>query len=115
MTIGQPLGGPTDMDIFSGDVLYRRLVTEDDAELIRSIVATFRPGGRTKWHHHGCDQLLIITGGHGIVATEDEELRVREGDLVFVPAGTKHWHGSDGETELTHISVLTPGSEDIDE
>jgi quercetin dioxygenase-like cupin family protein len=120
LTLGKPPGKPparpADIEIFTGgDVRLRELVTEADAELIRSGVVRFSAGGRTRWHHHEADQLLIVIEGHGIV--EDEEVRhdVRAGDVVFIPRGVRHWHGSDGETELTHISVLTPGDEVIDE
>jgi len=115
VTIGAPMGTPDDHPVFRGEVLLQEAVGEADAELFRSFIVTFRPGGRTVWHHHECDQLLVITHGHGIIASEDEELRVRGGDMVLIPAGTKHWHGSDGDSEMCHVSVMTPGAEILHE
>lgn len=115
MSLGKPIPSFDDDPVFAGDVKYRMLVSEDDAELVRAAEVTFQPGGRTKWHHHGCDQVLIITGGHGRVGTREESFDVRAGDVVLIPRGEVHFHGATDDTVLTHISVLTPGEEVIDE
>jgi quercetin dioxygenase-like cupin family protein len=115
VTLDQPLGEKSDWDIFRGEVRYQPLVRPEDAEILRSAHISFRPGARTVWHHHECDQFLIITGGHGIVASEDQELDVRQGDVILVPKGLKHWHGAAPGSQLSHISVLTPGDEILHE
>jgi quercetin dioxygenase-like cupin family protein len=115
VTIDQPLGEVSDWDIFRGEVRYQPLVRPEDAEILRSAHITFRPEARTVWHHHECDQYLIITNGHGIVATEEQRLEVRQGDIVIVPKGIKHWHGAAPGSHMSHISVLTPGDEILHE
>jgi 4-carboxymuconolactone decarboxylase len=100
---------PSEMTIFEGEVSMRTHVSEDDAELFRVAEVSFTDGGRTTWHVHGSDQLLIVTAGSGIVATEDEELAIGPGDVVFVPEGERHRHGAAAGSDLTHLSVLTPG------
>ena len=30
---------------------------------------------------------------------------IREGDVVWTPAGVKHWHGATATTAMTHIAV----------
>lgn len=114
-TLGRPRPTRTDDPVFLGDVTFRQLITPGQAELIRVLEVTFQPGGKTKWHHHECDQLLVITAGHGRVGTREESFDVRAGDVVFVPAGEQHFHGAQDDTTMTHISVLTPGDEIIDE
>jgi quercetin dioxygenase-like cupin family protein len=32
------------------------------------------------------------------------------GDIVLIPAGEKHWHGSNGESDFSHIFVSRKGS-----
>ncbi|HEX2161048.1 MAG TPA: cupin domain-containing protein [Thermoleophilaceae bacterium] len=115
VTLGRPIGEQSDWEMFRGEVHYQPIANEQNAELFRSAHISFRPGARTQWHHHGCDQMLIVTGGHGTVASEDEEIPVRTGDVVIVPAGTRHWHGATAESDLSHISVLTPADEVIHE
>ena len=36
-------------------------------------VVNFSQGCNTGWHVHDCDQLLIVTSGSGIVATEHDQ------------------------------------------
>ncbi len=99
----------SDAAIFEGEVHMRGHVGEEDAELFRVAEVSFRDGGRTTWHVHGADQLLIVTAGSGLVATDDEQLALGPGDIVLVPEGERHWHGALPGTDLTHLSVLTPG------
>ena len=30
---------------------------------------------------------------------------IRKGDVVWIPAGTKHWHGATPNTAMTHIAI----------
>lgn len=115
VTLGKEIGSPSKEPIFVGDVYYNSILKEEDAEYLRPGYVTFREGARTKWHHHGCEQLLIIVSGYGIVADEEQELQVRTGDAVLIPKGVTHWHGSAPGSEMTHISILTPGEEIIHE
>ncbi len=101
--------------IFLGEVLRQNLVTEGDAALLRVTAVTFKNGARNKLHHHGADQVLVVTHGRGLVATDREELRVAPGDVVLITAGERHWHGAQPGHDFTHLSILTPGPITIDE
>src|SRR5688572_5820931 len=85
---------PDNSPIFVGSVTKKAMVTDDNPDLLRANVVTFHYGARNKLHHHETDQLLVVTAGEGIVATESEEIHVRPGDVVHVPAGERHWHGA---------------------
>lgn len=113
IVLGNPIGEVSDWEMFRGEARYQLIADEENAELFRSAHISFQPGARTQWHHHGCDQMLIITSGHGTVATEDREIPVRVGDVVIVSANTRHWHGATPTTQLSHISILTPAEEVI--
>jgi len=65
----------------------------------------FRDGARNRLHVHSTDQVLVITAGEGIVATESERHEVSAGDVAFIPAGTPHWHGAQAGHDLTHWSI----------
>jgi quercetin dioxygenase-like cupin family protein len=112
--IGDP--APTEQQgaIFRGRVLAQPLVREE-ARLHRLGAITFVDGARTRLHHHDFDQVLLITDGRGLVATEAEEHRVRPGDVVFVPAEERHWHGAEPGASMTHVSVNLVGTTTIDE
>jgi quercetin dioxygenase-like cupin family protein len=70
----------------------------------------FGKGVRNKFHSHTIDQVLIVTEGRGIVATDDETVTVGPGDVVFIPAGEKHWHGAAEGATFSHLYVMSPDS-----
>ena len=99
-----------DAPIFVGTVRSQDLVAEGDAALLRVTSVTFEDGARNQLHWHGADQVLFVTHGRGIVATEREELRVEPGDTILIPARERHWHGAERGHDFTHLSLLTPGA-----
>lgn len=101
--------------IFVGDVVTQNLVAEGDAELLRVTAVTFKRGARNRWHRHTTDQVLVVTEGSGVVATDAEELAVEPGDVILIAAGERHWHGARDGEDFTHLSILTPGQMTIDE
>ena len=96
--------------LFTGPDVTRQVLVGDSKEFNVNIV-NFGKGVRNKFHAHNSDQVLIVTAGRGIVATEEEERVVTEGDVVFFPAGEKHWHGATEDSEFSHIYVTRGGSE----
>jgi quercetin dioxygenase-like cupin family protein len=95
-------------DIFVGAVDSQRVIGEEARDL-RLTEHTFRDGARNKLHTHTTDQILIVTAGEGIVATEHEEQTVRAGDIAYIPAGERHWHGAKPGADMTHLAVLGSG------
>ena len=95
--------------LFTGpDVTAQPLVP--DSKDYRVNIVNFGRGVRNKFHTHDCDQVLIVTAGTGIVATEEEERVVTVGDVILFPAGEKHWHGATKDSEFSHIFVSRAGS-----
>jgi quercetin dioxygenase-like cupin family protein len=115
ITQDRALAAPDHSPIFIGDVLRQNLVADGDASLLRVTAVTFQNGARNRLHHHAVDQVLVVTHGQGIVATETEEIHVSLGDLILIPAGERHWHGAEPGQDFTHLSILTPGAVTIDE
>jgi 4-carboxymuconolactone decarboxylase len=68
---------------------------------------TFEPGARTAWHSHSLGQTLVVTGGVGRVQRWGDPVEeIRAGDLVWIPAGQKHWHGASPSTGMTHVAIV---------
>jgi 4-carboxymuconolactone decarboxylase len=68
---------------------------------------TFEPGARTAWHSHPLGQTLIVTSGVGRVQRWGDPVdEIRPGDVVWIPAGQKHWHGASPTTGMTHIAIV---------
>jgi quercetin dioxygenase-like cupin family protein len=73
-------------------------------------IVNFSQGCNTGWHVHDCDQVLIVTSGVGIVATETEEREIKVGDVAHIKAGERHWHGAKADTTMGHITITLVGS-----
>ena len=66
----------------------------------------FAPDSRTHWHTHEEGQVLHVTAGKGWVCLEGEAPRlIRQGDIVSIAAGERHWHGADIDSYLVHIAI----------
>jgi quercetin dioxygenase-like cupin family protein len=106
VTMNQVSKEPHATPLFTGkDVTNQSLIRE--SKELRMGIVNFGKGVRNKFHAHSVDQILIITAGKGIVATEKEEKVVTVGDVVLFPAGEKHWHGATKDSEFSHIAVQT--------
>ena len=76
---------------------------------ISALQVNFSAGARTKFHVHTNPQILIVTKGTGKVATENEEITVTPGTVIYFPPDENHWHGATDDSEFSHISITTPG------
>jgi quercetin dioxygenase-like cupin family protein len=95
--------------IFTGREVTRQVLLPESKEYVVNII-NFGKGVRNKFHAHEYEQILIVTEGKGVIATEKEEKVVTVGDIVLIPAGEKHWHGSGGDSDFSHIFVIKSGS-----
>jgi quercetin dioxygenase-like cupin family protein len=104
---------PTDAGgtFFTGRATLQPLVTAQMSQECTLTVVNFDLGVRNTWHRHSRDQVLLITDGAGIVATEADEVEVHPGDVILIPAGEKHWHGATPHSVLSHIALNGPGSQ----
>jgi quercetin dioxygenase-like cupin family protein len=99
--------------LMTGGTVTRQpiILDSDQAKNFNCSIVNFGRGARNKFHAHTSDQILIITSGIGIVATEGNERQVSVGDVAFIPAGEKHWHGARRESYMGHITVTSKDSQ----
>lgn len=96
--------GPADW--FTRAVRIDPLFNPEAPSDLGSAQVTFEPGARTAWHTHPRGQTLIVTFGVGRVQTWGGKIEeIRPGDVVRIPAGTKHWHGAGPTTGMSHIAL----------
>ena len=96
--------------IFTGDQVGFQQLVPDSTDFQINIVH-FGIGARNKLHYHSTEQILIVTSGIGIVATETDTQTVGVGDMVRIPAGEKHWHGATADSEFSHLYIMPKQSE----
>ena len=98
--------------LFTGGQVRRQpIVTPEMSKNFQCNVVNFSRGARTKLHSHTSDQIMVITSGIGIVATEQEENVVTVGDIIHSPAGEVHWHGARKESYMSHFAITTADSQ----
>ena len=96
--------GPADW--FTGTVRIDPLFQASASARGAGAAVTFEPGARTAWHTHPLGQTLIVTSGTGWVQPWGGPTQeIREGDVVWIPPGQKHWHGAAPTTRMTHIAI----------
>jgi quercetin dioxygenase-like cupin family protein len=93
-------------EYFTGSVRVDPLFQAKEPSRTSGAFVTFEPGARTAWHTHPLGQTLIVTAGSGWVQQWGGQIQeIRQGDVVCIPPGQKHWHGAAATTSMTHIAV----------
>jgi len=93
-------------EYFTGTVRIDQPFQGTDPARVSGAVVTFEPGARTAWHTHPLGQTLIVTFGAGWVQREGGPIEeIRPGDVIWFPAGEKHWHGATASTAMSHIAI----------
>jgi len=93
---------------FTGDVWGTPVLPPTCGVMINHV--HFAPGARTHWHTHETGQVLVVTAGEGRACTDGGEPHViAVGDVVWIPAGERHWHGAAPDTFMSHLAISIGG------
>ena len=93
-------------EYFSGSVRIDQPFQGSAPARVGGAFVTFEPGARTAWHTHPLGQTLIVTSGCGWVQVEGgSKEEIRPGDVIWFPAGEKHWHGATATSPMIHIAI----------
>ena len=109
------LGAPNDAyaQYFTGQSYLNPLTNPAQTQFIANV--TFEPGCRNNWHVHkaetGGGQILLVTDGRGWYQEWGQEAReLTPGDVVYIPANVKHWHGAAVDSWMSHVAFEAPGT-----
>ena len=104
---------------FTGNVIIREVLSEQNSAEQEMYHVTFQNGARTTLHSHESDQILIATRGRGVIGfingTRVNEFKIeddnilfleKEGDTVCIPNNKLHFHGAIRRGEdFSHIAI----------
>ena len=91
---------------FTGSVRVDSSFQANSPARASGALVTFEPGARTAWHTHPLGQILIVTAGAGRVQRWGDAVdEIRQGDVVWIPPGQKHWHGSAPNSSMAHMAI----------
>ena len=97
---------PAPADNFTGSARVDSSFQASAPARISGARVMFEPGARTAWHTHPLGQTLIVTAGTGRVQRWGDAVdEIRQGDVVWIPPGQKHWHGAAPNSSMTHIAI----------
>src|ERR1700751_4172269 len=107
-----PMEGAEPIEGYTGPVSRSRqtIIQPGDSANYNCSVVNFSQGPTTGWYTHSCDQVLIVTSGSGMVATEHEQCEINVGDVVQIKAGERHWHGAKADSTMGHITITLVGA-----
>ena len=92
---------------FTGSVRVDPLFQPTAPARASGSLVTFEVGARTAWHTHPLGQILIVTAGTGRVQHWGDPVEeIRQGDVVWIPPGQKHWHGAAPNSSMAHIGIV---------
>lgn len=86
------------------------IIEPGDSKEFTCSVVNFSQGCNTGWHVHDCDQILVVTSGSGLVATENEQHEINVGDVAHITAGERHWHGAKADSTMGHVTIMLVGA-----
>ena len=103
---GEYASVPVNVENFTGSARMESLFSPHEDSATYAAYVTFEPGARTHWHIHPKGQALIVTAGTGYVQEWGKEpVLIQPGDVVWCPAGVKHWHGATAKNAMTHLAI----------
>jgi quercetin dioxygenase-like cupin family protein len=85
----RPSDTPT--SIRSEGIRTKYLVTRElGAQQLLNGITEFDPGASLPFHHHNCEESVVVLEGAAVFETEDKAVTLNALDTTFVPVGTVH-------------------------
>lgn len=117
-TVMFPIGEPN--TAYSKYFIGQSYLAPVSDEQVKIHNVTFEPKCRNNWHIHkaksGGGQMLIGVGGRGYYQEWGKEpIEIKEGTVIHIPAGVKHWHGAASDSWFSHLAVELDGVETSNE
>ena len=103
----EPVKGSS--DYFTGEVTVVSRFSSEFMDSYSGGVVNFEAGARTAWHTHPLGQTLIVISGRGRVQSDGGPVHdILPGDVVWIPANVRHWHGAVPNSPMSHVAISTP-------
>lgn len=104
------------IDIGTADEMSQKILSErallkifDETDMSQLTTVTIEPGEDAgKKQSHAGDQLMYIIQGSAVVALENQELPMRPGQALLIPAGAMHHVRNAGDDTVHFLSIYTP-------
>lgn len=92
------------------DSPYRLVILshKHKAENLGGIFGLLIPDSQVPYHYHNKrESLIIILSGEGTEIIEGEEIPIKAGDILYIPAGEKHTMLNRSDQEFRYLEFFT--------
>lgn len=92
------------------------LTSEHGAKTLGGIFGLFPAGSQVPYHYHARREcLIVVLSGEGTEVIEGQEIPIKAGDVLFIPAGEKHTtiNRSEGDLRFLEFSTCPPLAADF--
>ena len=68
---------------------------------------TIAPGGRIPRHRHDAiEHVQVVLSGSMVIALDQREIEVNDGDCIFIPAGVSHWYENRSDEPVAFLCMV---------
>ena len=84
------------------------ITSEDKAFNMGGMLGILAPNTSVPYHYHKKrESVIIVISGKGTEIIEGKEFPIKEGDIIFIPAGEKHRTINNSKVDLRYIEFFT--------
>ena len=79
---------------------------EQGAENYALRLFTVEPGGKIPKHQHPWEHEIFVLSGEGVVGAGEEEVKVREGNFLYIEPDVPHWYRNEGDGDFKFLCII---------
>ena len=84
------------------------LTQEQNAKDLGGMFGLLAPGNQVPYHYHeNRESLIFIISGEATEIVEGKEIKIKAGDVLFIPAMEKHMLINDSEKDFRYLEFFT--------
>jgi len=84
------------------------LTVEDNAKSLGGMFGLLVPGSQVPYHfHRNRESVIMVISGNAIEVIEGEEIPIKTGDVLFIPAGEKHTTINRSDEDFRYLEFFT--------
>ena len=84
------------------------LTSTHKAKELGGMFGLLPPGSQVPYHYHqNRESLILVIFGEAVEMIEGEEIPIKEGDMLYIPAGEKHMTMNRSEEDFRYLEFFT--------
>jgi quercetin dioxygenase-like cupin family protein len=84
------------------------LTTEHKAKDLGGMLGLLPPGSQVPYHYHkNRESIIIVISGEATEIIEGEEIPIKAGDVIYIPAGEKHRTLNRSDKDFRYLEFFT--------